>query len=91
MAPFPQSNKQLGGPLSQLHNLINRRNVVTKVARLSCSWHSHETPGNDDSRQQTEQFTQTDTPLVSWQKKYLRLQTVGTIINRLYYCLYLRL
>ena len=34
MAPCPQSNKQLeGGTLSQLHNLINRRNVVTKVAR----------------------------------------------------------
>ena len=33
MAPCPQSNKQLGGTLSQLRNLINRRNVVTKVAR----------------------------------------------------------
>ena len=70
MAPCPQSNKQLeGGTLSQLRNFINRRNVVTKVARDLCSWHSHETPGNVDSRQQTEQFTQTDTPLVSWQKK----------------------
>ena len=35
MAPCPQSNKQLeGGTLSQLRNLINRRNVVTKVARV---------------------------------------------------------
>ena len=33
IVPCPQSNKQLGVTLSQLHNLINRRNVVTKVAR----------------------------------------------------------
>jgi hypothetical protein len=93
MAPFPQSNKQLeGGTLSQLRNLINRRNVVTKVAR-DC----HVL----DTAMKHLGMTTVDSRLSSlprlihlWsadRKKYLRLQTVGTIINHLYYCLYLRL